>query len=66
MTDVAAVLISEVLGAKLTDDKAHVLVGFKQPDGPEFTLAMSETALPHIVPRSYLRNAAKYVRRWRP
>jgi hypothetical protein len=54
MTEVAAAVISDVLGAKLTDDKAHVLVGLKQPDGAEFTLAMSEMALPQIL-RSLVR-----------
>lgn len=45
MTETVALPVIEVLGYKLTNDEDHVLVGFKQPSGEEFSLALDQSNL---------------------
>ena len=49
MSDTQPAAISEVLGYSLSDDARHVLVGFKQPNGNEFTLALSDEHLHDVI-----------------
>jgi hypothetical protein len=45
MAETPAALVTDVLGWKLTEDKAHVLLGFRQPDGNDFVLALAHETL---------------------
>src|SRR5262249_15874393 len=49
MSDMQAASVSEVLGYSLADDARHVLVGFRQRTGTEFTLALSDEHLHDVI-----------------
>jgi hypothetical protein len=49
MADISAAPVVEVIGWKLNDDKTHALLGFKQPDGSEFVLAISQRDVGEII-----------------
>jgi hypothetical protein len=41
--------VTEFLGWKMTDNKELVLLGFKQPNGQEFTLGLAQDALDQAI-----------------
>jgi len=45
MAERHAALLSDVVGWQLTDDRTHVILGFRQPDGNEFALALAHETL---------------------
>jgi len=45
MSDTTAAPVTRVLGHKLTDDKAHILLRFEQPKGNEIALAIPQNRL---------------------
>ena len=49
MPDTQPAATSEVLGYSLSDDAKYVMIGFKQPSGNEFTLALSDEHLHEVV-----------------
>jgi uncharacterized lipoprotein YbaY len=49
MSDTQPGAISEVLGYSLSDDARHILIGFKQPSGSEFTLALADEHLHDVI-----------------
>ena len=49
MPDTPFAPVAEVLGWKLNDEKTLALVGFKQPDGNEFVLGISEARLREVI-----------------
>jgi hypothetical protein len=49
MPEVSVAPVIGLLGWKITDDRSHVLLGFKQPEDGEFTLAVSEPDLREMI-----------------
>jgi hypothetical protein len=49
MADTPAALVNNVLGWKLTDDRSHLLIAFRQPDGNEFVLALTHETLVNAI-----------------
>ena len=45
MSETTAAPVTRVLGHKLTDDKAHILLQFEQPKGNEIALAIPQNRL---------------------